>query len=83
MSYKISVPVINETIKRNGREKVAEDLKILNAERIFLSLDCYEIDEEKKKESLIELKDNCEYFHSKGFEVGAWIWAFMFKEKIN
>ena len=80
MSYKVSVPVINDTVERNGKERIAADLKLLDAERIILALDCYELDLEKRQKALDALKSNCEYFHSQGFEVGAWIWAFMFKE---
>ena len=27
-----------------------------------------------------ELADNCKFFKSHGFEVGAWIWTFLMKE---
>ena len=81
MGYKISVPVINDIVERNGREKVFEALRSLDAQRVFLAMDCYELDEGKRRAALEALRSNCEYFHSKGLEVGAWIWAFMFKEK--
>ena len=81
MEYKISVPVINDIVERNGREKVLEALRSLDAQRVFLAMDCYELDDSKRRAALDSLRENCKYFHSKGLEVGAWIWAFMFKEK--
>ena len=83
MGYKISVPVMNENVKRCGRERVLADLRELDAERVFLALDCYEIDTEKRREAIDELKENCAFFKSHGLEVGAWIWAFMFKEPVS
>ena len=83
MTYKISVPVINQTVEKNGRENVLRALKELDAERVFLAMDCYELDEDVRRTSLEALKSNCEYFHRNGLEVGAWIWAFMFKEKVK
>ncbi len=83
MGYKISVPVMNANVKRCGRERVLADLRELDAERVFLSLDCYELDEKKRRETIDELKENCAFFKSHGFEVGAWIWAFMFKEPVS
>jgi len=78
--YKISVPLMNRNIQRAGREKFAEYLKKMKAERVFLALDAYFVDEKKRTVELAALKDNCEYFKSQGFEVGAWIWTFMINE---
>lgn len=77
--YKISVPVKTSNILRNNREETLRQIKRLNAERVFLSLGCYELNEEKKRIALAELKDNCAFFKAQGFEVGAWIWAFWVK----
>ena len=74
--YKISVPLMNAIIKRSNREKVCEELKKLNAQRVFLALDSYELDENKQKEIFSELADNCKFFKEKGFEVGSWNWTF-------
>lgn len=74
--YKISVPVMNSNFKRSGREKTVEELKKSDAERVFLALDTYETDELKRKAVMAELKDNCAYLKSCGFEVGAWVWTF-------
>lgn len=74
--YKISVPVMNSNVKRSNRERLLKEIKRFNAERIFLALDTYEMDYDKRKEVLEELADNCRFFKENGFEVGAWIWTF-------
>lgn len=80
MSYKVSVPVILQNLERQGREAILAQLRELNAERVYLSIGCYETDLEKRQNMLTELKENCDYFHQQGFEVGVWLWTFMFNE---
>ena len=77
--YKISVPVMNCNVKRSDRQRLLQELRRFNAERIFLALDTYENDKKKRIEFLKELEDNCKFFKEKGFEVGAWIWTFWVK----
>lgn len=77
--YKISVPVMNNNVKRSDRERLLKELKRFNAERVFLALDAYETDLKKRNEALKELADNCKFFKEKGFEVGSWIWTFWVK----
>lgn len=74
--YKVSVPIMNENLKQNGREETLRELRRFDAERVFLALGFYEPDETKQQEIFENLKDNCAYFKSHGFEVGAWLWAF-------
>ena len=81
--YKISVPIMNRHVKRSGREKLLEELKRFDAERIFLALDTYETDNEKRTCILKELADNCKFFKDHGFEVGAWIWTFWVKNNVG
>ena len=78
--YKISVPIMNSNVKRGGRERVLQELRRFDAERVFLALDRYEYDPEKRKAVMKELADNCRFFKEQGFEVGAWVWAFWIKE---
>ena len=80
MNYKISAPIIVENIERQGRNELLIKLKELNAERVFLAIGSYNINIEKREKMLRAVKDNCEFFHSHGFEVGVWLWAFMFAE---
>lgn len=81
--YKITVPIMNMPLKRMGREKMCEDIKKMGAERVFLALGAYQNayhrPPEQRAPIMAELKDNCAYFHDKGFEVGAWLWTFMVK----
>ena len=74
--YKISVPIMNKYIKRSDRDLLLKELKRFDAERVFLALDKYELDEIKQKEAMKELSDNCKFFKENGYEVGAWIWTF-------
>jgi len=74
--YKISLPIMNSTIKRGDRARLLKELKRFDAERVFLALDKYETDEIKRREVMAELSDNCRFFAENGFEVGAWIWTF-------
>ena len=77
--YKISVPVMNSTVSRVGQEKTLAELRRFDAERVFLALDCYETDEERRRAALAALTENCRFFKKNGFEVGAWIWTFWIK----
>ena len=81
MSYKISVPIVNGSVERMGREALAKSLRELDAKRVMLSLDCYENDPQKRKNTMKILRENTQYFHQEGFEVCAWIWTFMFNGK--
>lgn len=81
--YKITVPLMNRNIKRNGRERTLEELRRFDAERVLLSLDRYELDIDKRRRAISELEDNCRFFKEKGFEVGAWTWTFWVKDNKN
>lgn len=74
---------MNSNVKRADREKVLKELHRFDAERVFLALSCYETDENKKKQALDDLADNCAFFKSHGFEVGAWIWTFWIRAENN
>ncbi len=75
--YKISVPVMNSNLKRNNREKALREIKKIGAERVFLAMDSYELDVQRRNLALQELTDNCAFFKEQGLEVGAWIWTFL------
>lgn len=77
--YKISVPILNRNIKRNGREQTLSLLRRMDAERVILALGCYELDSANRQAVLDELTDNCRFFKEQGFEVGSWIWTFWVK----
>lgn len=75
--YKISVPIMLRTLPRYGAEAYIEKLKKIGAKRVFLSIDSYIIEEEKRKEMLDGLNEYIPLFRNAGFEVGVWLWAFM------
>ncbi len=77
--YKVSVPLMNSNVKRSNRNLLLEELKKFDCKRVFLALNKYEIDDDKRQEMISELKDNCAFFKQNGYEVGAWIWAFQLK----
>lgn len=81
--YKISVPVMNENVRGDNRDAVLRELRRLNAERVILALDTYEMDAEKREAVFSRLSDNCRYFKSHGFEVGAWTWTFWVKNNLE
>ena len=75
--YKISVPIMLQTLPRYGADEYIKRLKKINAERVFLAADSYIIDEKKRKEMLSNLNKYIPVFKEAGFEVGVWLWAFM------
>ena len=81
--YKISVPIMNKNFERAGKEELVKKLKSLDAQRVFLALDTYETDEEKRKKAFASLKENAEFLKKHGFEVGAWVWTFWIKGESN
>lgn len=74
--YNVSVPVINREVERMGREKILASLKGFDAKRVFLAVGTYIASENDFEKELKTLKDNCNYFHAHGLEVGAWLWTF-------
>ena len=76
--YKISVPVNNDAVWRFGKEKTLKQLRRFDAERVFISIESYSPDEDVRKTQLERLAENAAFFRENGFEVGAWIWTFMF-----
>ena len=76
--YKVSVPVMNLNVSEWDREATLRELERLDAERVFLALDCYETSIEKRRLAIAALKENCAFFKSRGYSVGAWIWTFLF-----
>ncbi len=76
--YKISVPISTINVIRSDKEELLRQLKDLDAERVFLTLNPYgAIDRERRKRELSILKEYCVFLKRNGFEVGAWLWTFM------
>lgn len=79
--YKVSVPLIGVTAEEMGLEKHLENLKRLDAERVFIAIDKITLSDEKRLRQMKALKKCCDFFHAEGFEVGAWFWAFWSDDK--
>lgn len=79
--YKYAVPVMNSNVNINNREAVLSELRRFDAERVFISIGFYELDQNKQKEVFSSLKENCAFFKENGLEVGAWLWAFEMTKK--
>ena len=76
--YDISVPIKIAPSARFGFEETLRELEKLDTKRIIIALGFYELDPVKKAASLQDLKEICQFFHGHGYEVGAWVWTFMF-----
>jgi len=77
--YKISVPVTLSSVLRYGIENYIGKLKEMKAERIFISIDSYEVNPEKFENITADLKKTISVFKEAGFETGVWLWTFMIK----
>ena len=76
--YKISVPILLENIVKYGkREKILDELKRIGAERVVLGLGAFCFDKDERDKEMAAIEENCSYFKKHGFEVCAWVWAFM------
>ena len=79
--YKISVPVKNSNVKRNGRLELLHELMRFDTKRVFLTIGSYISNESELEQELLDLKDNCQFFKEHDFEVGVWLWSLSFKGK--
>ena len=77
--YKISVPIKNDSVKKNDREGAVRLLRRFDATRVFLALGTYELDEKKRAQVFENLRENICCFKEQGFEVGVWLWTFWLK----
>ena len=68
--YQVSVPVMLETCERYGTTRYIERLHEMGAARVFLAVNSYETDAEKRKKVLGALKKHVPAFQKAGFEVG-------------
>ena len=75
--YKISVPIVIKTLERYGSEDYIKKLKEMGAERVFLAIDSYIVDDKVREKTFEDLGKYVSEFKNAGFEVGVWIWTFM------
>lgn len=74
--YKLSVPLVLDTLDRYGKEKYADILRKMGVERVFL---CPSSDKkfwDNYDFEISRLKKYVAYMKSNGFETGVWVWAF-------
>lgn len=82
--YKISVPVVLGNIERcGGKERLLEELRKLDAERVFLSPGTQILDKQEKEKELKLIKEYCDFFKANGLEVGVWFWTFWVEGENN
>ena len=74
--YKISVPVMNNTINKENIAEYLAEIRRFDAERVFLAIGSYQLDKNKRDKVMSELRENCRFFKENGLEVGAWFWTF-------
>jgi len=77
----ISVPVKNQNVIRQDKQKILTELKSMDAKRVFLALGQYILSKEAREKEMQLLKENCKFFKENGYEVGAWFWTFWVREK--
>lgn len=80
--YKVILPFDSELCIKDqeGALKVA---RAFDGKTIMLSIDVYQRDPKARADMMENLQDNCQFFKKHGFEVGAWIWALMFKSEFD
>ncbi len=77
--YEIAVPLMNGTFHCAERERIAARLQALGVKRVFLALRENSLLQPKREEELSALRENCAFLRERGFEVGAWLWAFLLR----
>ena len=80
--YKVALPFVSELCFKNQQEALKE-AQDFNGERIMLSIGVYEQDPKNREKCLKELAENCKFFKAHGYEVGAWIWTFLFRAEFS
>ena len=88
--YKVNVPVNCMNLDALGRDKVLEELKKLDAKRVFLNFEealdsggIYFKNQDRHIEQMKKLREAAEFFKDNGFEVVAWFWAFMADKELG
>ncbi len=76
MPYTVSCPLMNRNFAKDDKEKLVQTLKKTNVTRVFLALAPNCTREPLRGEELAALRENCAFLKARGFEVGAWFWAF-------
>ena len=78
MAYTVACPLMNRTFARNDRETTAALLREAGVARVFLALGTNCLAEPDRGEEIRLLRENRAFLKARGFEVGAWLWAFLY-----
>lgn len=78
--YTLAVPLMNLGFQRQGQAELIKQLRAVGAKRVFLALGADCLLSPLRERELAALRDNCALLKSEGFEVGAWLWAFLLRE---
>ncbi len=78
MAYTVACPLMNRTFARNDREAAAALLRDAGVTRVFLALGTNCLAEPDCSEETRLLRENSAFLKARGFEVGAWLWAFLY-----
>ena len=70
--YDITVPVMNSTVTKVGREETLAEVKKFAPKRVLLAFETLNEDEAIRKAEFENLRVNTEFFKAHGYEVGAW-----------
>lgn len=79
--YRLSVPFLLEQVDKYGVAQFIERLHEIGADTVFLALDCYILDRERREHVFASLRENVPILQAAGFEVGVWVWTFMVREE--
>lgn len=78
--YKVSVPVMSEFCVKD-KEGTLREIEAFGAQRVMLAISPYRLDKGEHDKIMADLEENCRFFKSRGYEVCAWLWAFLFAEE--
>lgn len=82
--YRVSVPINVRHLDRSDLNRVLEELKKLDTNRVFLcGVSPYETDRDERDRANRLIMEYCKFFKKFGYEVGVWIWTFWVKGKNN
>ena len=81
MKHIISVPFMLDQLNYYKAEEFISKLKEVDADIVFLALDCYKTDKTEQEKVFASLRKYVPIFQKAGFKVGVWVWTFMVREK--
>lgn len=81
--YRVGVPISSGNRHRLNMERALEELKKLDATRVYLGLGVIRTDPKERAELISDVKQSVEFFHKHGYEVGAWLWTFWLRGRMD